>query len=176
MTGPAFRMAQNPTLKSTSELLLDGNGRLNGHAKAFEDDICLYGCASPVLKAIDFLKSPSGLATAGLTVVEAKSVAIIPPTAVNYTGTEADYDRLGVPTTLRPRPAAPGDENGNRWGASGTLRRGNGRGATSSVAPRSERTSSRHTWPRQRRQRSAAQFKKKYPSSALSPTTPPRPP
>ena len=50
LTGPAFRMAQNPTLKSTSELLLDGNGRLNGHAKAFEDDICLYGCASPVLR------------------------------------------------------------------------------------------------------------------------------
>ena len=44
------------------------------------------------------------------------SVAIISPTARDYTGTEADYDRLGVPATLRPRPVVPGDEKGGQLG------------------------------------------------------------
>ena len=110
-------MAENSTLKSTSKLLLDENGRPNGHAKAFEDDICVYGRAGPVLEALDYLKGPDGLATVGLTVVPSKTVCIVPPTAKNYTGTEADYDRLKVPASLRPPADGPWEREGEAAGA-----------------------------------------------------------
>ena len=129
LTGPAFRMTINDILKKASKIMrgdpvgdgeavggADSVTQVDGRVKAFEDDINAYGKAPAVLRAYDFLKGPDGLITVGLEVVPSKCVALIPPTANAYTGSQEDYDRLGIPKELQPRPVDPNAPDGKQLG------------------------------------------------------------